>query len=173
MKKCIPLLIGFVCILATFPLSAQEYSETPSLAGVWQFCIPVANTIINNQETGESSLDTTKLKGSLIFKILGKSGDFINLVLAPGSPYITAYGTYDIVSTDMYVEHVQQSYTDPVYNGEGNTLSYHFFGNNYCLLSYTSPKTGGKAQEFWKRVNAFKPLSDLPKPKSIALGEKD
>ncbi|GHT15817.1 hypothetical protein FACS189426_23630 [Bacteroidia bacterium] len=154
MKKQLFLLIGF--LLATTPLFAQETVEKPSLVGIWQYCSPTANPFIKDSQTDELSLDTTVLRGNLTFKILGHSGDFSNMFLSSDfsqiNACVNAYGTYEIVADSLYIEHITRSYSDPVYNGKKNRMPYHFFGNNYCVFSYTSPKNGGKAVEIWRRI---------------------
>ncbi|GHV27187.1 hypothetical protein FACS1894176_08850 [Bacteroidia bacterium] len=175
MKTKLFLLLMSIGLLATASLLAQETSNNSSLTGVWQFCMPLEKAVNINPLTEEISLDSTKLMPGPVFKILGPSGDFVTLSLSPRGSHITAYGTYTIVSTDNYVEHITQSYTDPVYNNGDNSLSYQLVGNNYCVISYPSPKMAGKtAQEVWKRVTGFNPAEFIKtQAKPIVKGEKD
>jgi hypothetical protein len=109
------------------------------------FCLRIVNTF------AFLNLDTTRLIRTPIYKILGTGGDFTNLFFNPESPRIVACGTYSIESTSVYVEHVKQ-HNNPIYNNKDNKLSYYFWKNNYCVLTYKTPDTGQKAVEVYKRV---------------------
>jgi hypothetical protein len=173
MKKHLLLLIALTCILATPSLSAQSTPEYLSLIGVWQMCVPSSDDVITiDSQTGELSLDTAKLKVTPIYKTLGIGGDFTNLFLIPDAPRIWAYGTYSIESTDVYVEHVIQHYDSPIYNNKDTRLSYHFWKNNYCILTYEPPGSGQKALEIYRRVTGDVPqLSPVTKPAPSTLDE--
>src|SRR5690554_1681720 len=99
------LFLSFFCFL----LNAQtmdELSNTPSLQGVWQLYNPTGNFLITSPETGTAELDETKLRPTNFYKIYSDKNELKALFISPVLSLITISGTYEVISPNQYVEHV-------------------------------------------------------------------
>lgn len=131
--------------------NGQDTVNANPLEGVWQMYVPQGgNPVIENQETGELSIDSGKLKPTNFYKFFCKNGDFLALVATPVVSKLTITGTYEVLSPDSYVEHVKE-HSNPAYAHRDTELKYRFIGNDVFIMSYVN-QLGGISIEIWIKV---------------------
>lgn len=154
--------LSFFCFL----LNAQtmdKLGNTPSLQGVWQLYSPTGNFLITNQETGTTELDETKLRPNNFYKIYSDTNELKALFISPALSLITISGTYEVISPNQYVEHVDY-HSNPNFANKDVTLGFSFITDDYLLLSYKT-EMGMTAREVWKRLKQGSPNVELNKLK--------
>lgn len=154
------LFLSFFCFL----LNAQttdELSNTHSLQGIWQLYSPTGNFLITNQETGTTEVDETKLRPNNFYKIYSDKNELKALFISPVLSLITISGTYEVISPNQYVEHVDY-HSNPDFANRDVTLDYSFISDDYLQLSYKT-EMGMVAREVWKRLKQGSPNVELNK----------
>ncbi|MEG1580301.1 MAG: DUF4488 domain-containing protein [Bacteroidaceae bacterium] len=131
----------FVLLLMCVSGYAYAQKETPKLQGIWQMCQPY-------EEVG-----VMKMRMHPFLKMLFSDGRFTNLMMEQGGKLsvITAHGTFRQTSDSTYVEHIDNSISDPAITGKDNPLVFRFKGADLLVISYVST-TGAKLWELWKRL---------------------
>ncbi|MDR1715816.1 MAG: DUF4488 domain-containing protein [Prevotella sp.] len=129
-------------------IASQEKTEEPSLAGIWRLHVPI----------GKAGDDTTKpkLAPTGLHKLIYENGKFTNLAVTSTATCITAYGTYDILSSSQYVEHIEKSFYS-AYTGTDNVIAFEFRDADCLILSFSSPDEPGIIREIWCRVKVLRP----------------
>ncbi|WP_298651425.1 DUF4488 domain-containing protein [uncultured Proteiniphilum sp.] len=156
--------------LCSFVLNAQttnDVSSKPSLQGVWQMCNPTGNYLATNPQTGEITLDTTKLQPVYFYKVFGNKDELTAMFITPVLSLITISGTYEVLSPNQYIEHVDY-HSNPNYTNRDITLDYTFITDDYVLSSYKN-EMGMTAQEVWKRLKQGNPATELNKLKEAGI----
>lgn len=154
----IPVFLLFSAIL----LNAQESFNMNPFEGVWQMYISVGgNPVIENQETGELSIDSTKVRASYNYKIFSGDGRFVALFATQVVSKLTIMGTYEVLSPNIYIEHVKK-HTNPAYANRDTELEYKFIGDGAFIMSYAN-EHGGKSMELWMQVKFGSPAEELMK----------
>jgi len=149
-------------LLSVMLLKAQDSFNMNPFEGIWQMYIPAGgNPLIENQETGELSLDSTKVRPGYNYKIFGKNGDFVTLFATQVVSKLTIMGTYEVLSPGIYIEHVKE-HTNPAYANRDTELQYRFISDDVFIMSYDN-EYGQKSSEIWKQVKFGSPAEELMK----------
>ncbi|SFK91243.1 protein of unknown function [Porphyromonadaceae bacterium KH3CP3RA] len=163
-------LTALLLSLCSFILNAQttnDVSNKHTLQGVWQMCNPTGNYLTTNRQTGEIELDTTKLQPVYFYKVFGNKDELTAMFITPVLSLITISGTYEVLSSNQYIEHVDY-HSNPNYADRDVTLDYTFIANDYLLSSYKN-ELGMTAQEVWKRLKHGNPATELNKLKEAGV----
>ncbi|MEA4917757.1 DUF4488 domain-containing protein [Proteiniphilum sp.] len=155
-------------VLGSFVLNAQtstESSETP-LEGVWQLCIPTGD-LKRDPQTGVIELDTTKLQPAYFYKVFGNTGELTAMFITPVLSLITISGTYEIVSSNQYIEHVNY-HSNPDFANRDVVLDYIFISDGYLQSSYKNDM-GMVGLEIWKKLKQGNPSVELKKLKDAGI----
>jgi protein TonB len=143
--------------------AAQEKPSTSPLVGVWRHS---SSAVMHKDFMHQMQIDTTATYHNFTphVKLLDKGGKFTSLFIADNISFISEYGTYEILSPDRYVEHVEKSYAQ-TYTEKDNTIVYKFLSSNYLLLLYGDDRTykGYKGIEVWVRVGGDDSVFSLMK----------
>ncbi len=148
--------------LSVFLLNAQNSSDKNPFEGIWQMYIPTdGNPVTENQQTGELSLDSSKIKPGYSYKFFSKDGYFTTLFATPVVSRITIMGTYEVLSPGVYVEHVKE-HTNPAYANRDTELAFQFLSDDVFVMSYEN-EFGNRVFEAWKQVIFGSPREELMK----------
>jgi hypothetical protein len=139
--------LTLMLLLAAQNMQAQETMSKFPLPGIWRMYLPVSSGVSTK---GNDPKELQVLKPTIFHKLLEEDGRFTNLAVTPTSSVITGYGTYETLSDKQYVEHIEESFTNPAHTGTDNVLTYFWMDANRFMLSYEGPM--GLMYEFWVRV---------------------
>jgi hypothetical protein len=128
--------------------AAQEKTDEPSLAGIWRMYISTGNA----DNDAKLALSPTGFH-----KIFHEDGKFTNLAVFNNASLVTAYGTYDVLSSSQYVEHIEMS-PNPGFIGADNVLDFVFRDADCLTLSFDQPN-GPRIKEMWYRVKTPRQLN--------------
>ncbi len=146
----------------TILLNAQESFNINPFEGVWQMYISAGgNPVVENQETGELSIDFTKVRPGYNYKIFSRDGHFVTLFATQVVSKLTIMGTYEVLSPSIYIEHVKE-HTNPAYSNRDTELEYRFIGDDAFIMSYAN-EHGGKSLELWMKLKFGNPAAELMK----------
>lgn len=157
-------ILSLVLILVGTQVIAQtedEASYSPSLNGVWQLHQPTGNFLIPNLEDGTTEMDESQLQPTYYYKFYSDNNEFKALFLTPVLSLITISGTYEVISTNQFIEHVGYHSNTFMANSDV-TLGYSFIKDDYVVLSYKN-ELGRIAYEVWKRVKQGDPNIEMKK----------
>jgi hypothetical protein len=125
--------------------AAQEKTDEPSLAGIWRMYVSIDNA-------GNDAKLTQSPTG--FHKIFHEDGKFTNLAVFNNTSLVTAYRTYDVMSSSQYVEHLEMS-PNPNFIGADNVLDFVFRDADCLILSFDQPN-GPRLKEMWCRVKTIR-----------------
>lgn len=131
----------------SFALRASGYKVTnTSLAGVWQLC---SQAIKDNE-------GTYHIKTLPFLKIISANHTFTNILMKVGSASssITAQGSYEQPTDNVYVESIDQAGNMSLPPGSQNLINLEFLHDNLVRFSFKVPSIDNNkwVEEFWIRI---------------------
>jgi hypothetical protein len=149
----------FTVILSAFTFlmsNAQNETDQDDLlrfAGLWQLCGNLNGLPEIDPATGEPDINFAQLRMSNSYKIFGKGGEFTAISIASlGSIRIVITGSFEVVSGNRYIEHVDY-HSNPDFANRPTELGYVFFAKDSYYISSYELSPGRIVSEIYKLIS--------------------